>query len=79
MTATWGREVFTPVKFHTFEVGPFSATVVVRKGESGSAAFDRALVAARHAALVDYRAKLAEYFGRARNAEAEARRVARGG
>jgi hypothetical protein len=31
---TWGEELFQPLQFNTFRVGPFRATTVVRKGES---------------------------------------------
>ncbi len=31
-----GREMYSPVKYRNFEIGPFSATVVVRPGETGA-------------------------------------------
>ena len=31
---TWGEELFQPVQFNAFRVGPFKATTVVRAGES---------------------------------------------
>ena len=33
---TLGAELYSPVKYNTFTVGPFSATVVVRPGETGA-------------------------------------------
>ncbi len=33
---TIGAELYSPVKYNTFTVGPFSATVVVRPGETGA-------------------------------------------
>lgn len=44
VTATWGAEKYTPVanSYSTFEVGPFTATVAVRPGETRSSALRRA-------------------------------------
>lgn len=33
---TLGAELYSPVKYNTFTVGPFSATVVVRPNETGA-------------------------------------------
>lgn len=38
---TIGAELYSPVKYNTFEIGPFSATVVVRPGETGADAAAR--------------------------------------
>jgi hypothetical protein len=32
--ATWGEELFQPLQFNTFRVGPFKASTVVRDGET---------------------------------------------
>lgn len=42
VTATWGKELFSPQPFHTFEVGPFSLTVVVPPGHSPRDVLDAA-------------------------------------
>lgn len=34
VTVTWGEEIFTPRQYHSFRVGPFSGTTVVREGET---------------------------------------------
>lgn len=34
VTVTWGEEIFQPVSFNTFRVGPFVATATVLAGES---------------------------------------------
>jgi len=43
VTVTWGKELFSPKQFHTFEVGPFVAIVTTRPGESIAQASDRAM------------------------------------
>lgn len=35
---TWGEELFQPVRFNSLRVGPFTASTLVRKGESVAAA-----------------------------------------
>ena len=42
LTVTWGKELFSPRQFHTFEVGPFSMTVAVKPGQTRSDAFSEA-------------------------------------
>jgi len=34
VSATWGEEVFSPVQYNSFRVGPFSSTTHVRAGET---------------------------------------------
>lgn len=34
VTVTWGKELCSPKQFHTYEVGPYSATTTVREGET---------------------------------------------
>lgn len=41
VTATWGEELFSPKQFHTFKVGPFSATTTLRIGEDRTQAVGR--------------------------------------
>ncbi len=36
LTITLGQELYSPVKYFTFTVGPFAATVTVRPDESGA-------------------------------------------
>lgn len=43
VTVTWGKELFSPKQFHTFEVGPFVAVVTTRPGESIAQASERAM------------------------------------
>lgn len=41
ISVTWGEELFTPVQFCSFRVGPFSASTTLRVGESREQAADR--------------------------------------
>lgn len=41
VTVTWGEELFTPVQFCSFRVGPYSAATTLRPGESREQAADR--------------------------------------
>ena len=38
LTITIGQELYSPIKYATFTVGPFAATVVVRPNETGAQA-----------------------------------------
>jgi hypothetical protein len=41
ISVTWGEELFTPVSYCSFRVGPFSASTTLRAGESREQAGDR--------------------------------------
>lgn len=41
VSVTWGEELFTPVQFCSFRVGPFSASSALRDGETREQAADR--------------------------------------
>lgn len=64
ITVTAGKQVFTPHKFHVFEVGPCSVTVVVRAGESYDAARRRASIAAQVALEAEFTLANRIYFER---------------
>lgn len=38
---TWGEEIYQPVQYNNFRVGPFKATTIVREGETISEATAR--------------------------------------
>lgn len=38
---TWGEELFSPVQYNSFRVGPFSRRTRVRPGETEDQAFER--------------------------------------
>jgi hypothetical protein len=41
ISLTLGPEVYSPVKYNTFTIGPFSATVVIQPGETTADAVTR--------------------------------------
>ena len=43
VVVVWAREQFSPAQYHSFEVGPFTATVKIGAGESLAAAARRAM------------------------------------
>lgn len=63
-TVTHGKEVFTPIKFHTYEVGPLSVSVTIRKGESVTDAYTRARRFLETAFQAEFELKKRDYFAR---------------
>ena len=63
VTATVGEIVATPIPYHSFRVGPYSATVFVREGEPLEAALRRAEAAALKVARAAY-AEAWEFWSR---------------
>jgi len=47
VTVNWGEETFSPKQFHTFRVGPFTATTRTLPGETVAMAAERAMSALR--------------------------------
>lgn len=41
LTLTVGKESYSPIKYQSFEVGPFQTTIIVRAGETASQAVQR--------------------------------------
>ena len=41
ITITYGKEIYSPVSYNTYEVGPFSIETTVRQGETYEQAFER--------------------------------------
>lgn len=41
VSMTWGKELFSPTRFHTYEVGPFTEQTTVRPGETVAQARER--------------------------------------
>ena len=66
VTVTAGRETYTPIRFHTFEVGPFAVTTRVRQGETGQQAFERATRFLQRLFVVEHEKKLAQFLERVR-------------
>jgi hypothetical protein len=61
VTVTWGKELFSPRQFHTFEVGPFVAVVTTRPGESIAQASERAMAELKVFAEAERDRKRASY------------------
>lgn len=62
VTVVWGKELFSPASFHTFEVGPFTATTRVIPGETFSVAAERAMEDLRRFAEKERERKKASYL-----------------
>lgn len=59
---TWGPEKYSPIQYHTFDVGPFAVETTVRAGETGQAAFERGMKVCLIAARASYPQKRDEYL-----------------
>lgn len=64
VTFTVGRELFAPVKYNTFEVGPISVTTTVGPGETMADAFARAHAMAYVMFESEFHLKRVQYFER---------------
>lgn len=61
-TFTFGAESFSPVAYNSFTVGPFSATVTVRKGEGVEDVYLRAYQILQQIFEVEFKLKRKQYF-----------------
>jgi hypothetical protein len=66
ITVTWGREHVSPIQFCGMDIGPFSATVRLREGETPRQAFDRTMAMLDEWAQDEYRRKLPAFLARVR-------------
>ena len=78
VTVTWGKEGFSPVQFHVFEVGPYTATTRLRPGETVEQAVLRVRAKLQRIADADFAEKLPAYLERVRRA-ADGARAMKGG
>jgi hypothetical protein len=78
VSVTWGAEKFSPVQYHTFDLGPFSYTTKVRPGETPAEAAQRAYKVCERIARETYVDKRDEFLRNVREA-ASAAKAARGG
>lgn len=62
VTVVWGEELFSPQQFHTFKVGPFTATTRVLPGETFEKAAERAMGDLRLFAEKEREKKRASYL-----------------
>jgi hypothetical protein len=61
VTVVWGKELYSPRQFHTYEVGPFTATTAVLPGETIAGAAARAMGDLRQFAEQERERKRADY------------------
>ncbi len=64
VTFTAGRELYAPVKYNNFEVGPVTVKTCVGPGETAAEAYARAAVAAKTMFEAEFHLKRIEYFQR---------------
>lgn len=70
---TFGAETFSPVKYNTFSVGPFTIKSVVRPGESAKDAYVRIRTAAGVMFEAEFEFKKKDFFARLAEVEAESK------
>jgi len=65
---TWGQELFSPVKYTTITVGPFSAKGEVLRGETAEQAYERLYARVRAFAERERERKLTSFIAAAKTA-----------
>ncbi len=65
---TWGREHLQPVQYQGLDIGPFSMTVVVQKGETPLMAKRRAMKHLNEMGKDELQAKLPAFLKRVKDA-----------
>lgn len=65
LEVTVGKETFSPVKYHTFDVGPVTVRGSVRDGEDALGAYMRLYESALVLFSTEFEAKCKAFFGRA--------------
>lgn len=73
VTATWGPMKFAPIKFYSFDVGPFVASVEVMPDETLEQAFKRAYAYCHSQAREAFKNELDMFLQFARLTDAAAR------
>jgi hypothetical protein len=74
VTVTYGAQKFSPIQFHTLDIGPFTMTTPVGPNETPEEAFGRAYAFLERQARAAFKAVLPEYMERARACGDVARR-----
>jgi hypothetical protein len=62
VTVTWGEEVYSPVQYNSFRLGPYSMTTAVRPGETRAQAFERAYDDLERLAAASFAKKREAFF-----------------
>ena len=65
---TWGREHVQPVQYNGMDIGPFSMTTKIRKGETPVSAAARAMLQLDAIAQNEFKTKLPAFLQRIRDA-----------
>lgn len=73
VTVTFGEELFAPVQFNSFRIGPYTYKTKVHKGETPEQAFDRANAYVTRMAKKEFISKMETYYGHLREADKAAR------
>jgi hypothetical protein len=64
LTVTWGPEKFSPISYHTFDVGPFTMETTIKEDETADQAFQRAHQYLSQQARKAFQSRMREYFER---------------
>jgi hypothetical protein len=67
VTVVYGRELFSPKQFNTFEIGPFTYEVTVRTGETLESAMARGYEELRKFAAIEFKRKATDFLERLKN------------
>lgn len=73
ISMSWGKELFCPVKYNNFEIGPFTASTTIRKGETQAVATERVRRYLAVLAKEEFDRKLKGFLARLKKVGAEAR------
>jgi hypothetical protein len=77
LTVTWPREHFQPIEFHGMDLGPFSMSVTIQRGETPEEAHDRGMRRLGHMADDLFPRKLEAYLDRVGSVDKAVRKRAR--
>jgi len=64
VSVTIGRELYSPIRYQTFEVGPYTVVTKVRPGETAREAFARARAVAQEAWDQEFEEKVGQHGDR---------------
>ena len=64
ISITWGEEVYQPLKYNGFRLGPYTVEIEVKPDETMQQAFDRGWKFLEDQALVMFTAKKLGFHGR---------------
>ena len=65
ITVTYGKELFAPIQYHSFEIGPFTYTTQIQENEDAEIAATRAYAFLMKVARATFVTKMTEFKQRA--------------